>query len=740
MMSACFVNASPLSTSELDFNDAFLASWAYDRLGRHENRLLYFLITHGADENDRSRIIHTITAQNGYAIQRRSGAIVGTWGLNGLSAPTHLEVLAAAREIWRANHQSSILHANHIEVVRNPGDADDIDDELVLGLGGISHAVINKATESFWTIVSDAFRSNSGIEASFSASPIAVASVAHDIPLYLLEPSQPLRAPHGTISATPASYIAELDQSGDLKPVLLAAAVAGETFTRDTLASILHIEPERLMPALDTAVAFDLIVPVPSSEEPYEFRFSNEQLHQAAYGKTPARKRLSLHRHAAASESRHGSSEDRSRRRPDRVARHHKSACDESQSTRWLSKAAWQAITQGDTCTAIAYLQEALATEAEPPNARATRRSILQLLGVQLAVARGSGADAVFETYVRSVELADDTVSLGWNQQFRSLWLAQTCHAVKGEVRAALTIGNLLLDQLNKRNKASESTLGRRILCQRVHALALMLNGQLLPALKLYGAVLEHYRSDLHAILRFAYGSDQQALTYAHLAWLHSVMADERARFSAERSALAAAERLQHPHTSAHVMGVLALASLSSGDVERAALLAQQSRTIATENNFDYWIPWSDVILGAAEAKYSPLNGYQSLKSALSRYRATDAAQFCPFIYAVLAETAIEFKAFDRAVDDAEAGLSLTKLNGCILYRPVLQHQRARALFALGRLDEANAALDAGYNEARRFGARKFLDDITRDGMRLAQGRDQILWQSRYHKELLENA
>jgi len=526
---------------------------------------------------------------------------------------------------------------------------------------------------------------------------------------------------------------AALDGLGDLRPVVLASAIAGFTFSASMLASMLRIEERRLSPALEAASDLGLITATGPLRAPVEFVFNDRRLHQIAYDTIPVRQRLTLHRAAAATEHRVPCAPGQMAVKPNEIARHHQLACNSRQSIRWLSKAAWHAIVRGDTTAAIDLLQDAL-NQGNPSSAPAAlQRALLQLLGVQLALANGSGSNTVFETYLQSVAVADDTSSVAWGQQFRSLWLAQTCHAVKGEVRAALTIGNLLLGQLNQRAEAPESALGRRILCQRVQALSLMLGGQLKDANTLYDAVVQHYRPELHALLRFAYGSDQLALAHAHQAWVYAIMGHSLQSLASARLARRMTDDLEHLHTSAHVMGVLALAAFTTDAIEEAALIAREARTIATEGTYKYWLPWCDAILGACEARRSPRSGYALLETAMAQYRATDAAQLCPYIYAELAKAALDDNRPDRALEATHAGLALTQLNGCALYRPTLHHQRARALIVNGDHDQARMAFDAGYAEARRSGASRFADKIALDGMRLTRGQQLLLWQSRYH-------
>jgi hypothetical protein len=306
---------------------------------------------------------------------------------------------------------------------------------------------------------------------------------------------------------------------------------------------------------------------------------------------------------------------------------------------------------------------------------------------------------------------------------------------------AAITIGNLLLSQLNNRSGAApESAVGRRILIHRMHTLALMLSEQLSESLMHYDYVVEHYRADRHAVLRFAYGSDQLALTYAHQAWLHTIAGRNAEAETAARLARNASDWVAHLHTMAQVISVLASSTWSAGAHAEAVLYAQEARTTAIENGFQYWAPWADVVLAADAARTTPRTGYKMLEQAMTTYRATGALKLCPFIHYLLSTAAFDDRQYDIAVKQADAGLAMLHQNGCALYSPELHRRRTLALFAIGDQDTAAISLETGYEEACRFGAGLFAHAIELDGIMHSRGRQQIIWQTRYHAEVTSTA
>ena len=437
-----------------------------------------------------------------------------------------------------------------------------------------------------------------------------------------------------------------------------------------------------------------------------QYRFQDIALHATAYDSVPTRDRMRLHCRIA--EALHTDQAQADATAPEQIARHHQFADDPVQSQRWLGRAAWQAITREDTPRAIHHLRNALAERRAAGEPRAGNGALLHLLGVQLAVAEGNGSLAVRNVQQRARRLARVPPSRLPGDDMRTLWLAQSYLLVKGDIRRARRIGRRLLDNLKDGSQPAGDVLGSGILVHRMHALSLMLSGQLQDALKHYDIALTHYRAAHHGILRFAWGSDQAALAHAHCAWTHALSGDASRVSPSIRRARQACERFDHAHTTAHAMSVSALAALMTGAHDEAFFAAHEARAIALENGFPYWTAWNDVMLAAIDAQNSPRTAYATLELAHQRYRATGAAQLSPLVHALQSEAAVRANCPAQGLAQADAGLALVAVNGGVVYRPELLHRRARALFALNREADGDKALAEGYSAANRTGANLF--------------------------------
>jgi hypothetical protein len=269
-----------------------------------------------------------------------------------------------------------------------------------------------------------------------------------------------------------------------------------------------------------------------------------------------------------------------------------------------------------------------------------------------------------------------------------------------------------------------------------MHGLTVMLNGQLHEAERHYGIVLDAYDPARDAALRFAFGSDQAALALAHRAWTRALKGDSDGAREDGALARRRAETLAHGHTSAHVLGVLAIAALQAGGDAEAALAAQEARAIAVEHDFPYWVAWADVILAAGKRGRQPSEQMRALEAAISAYQQQNARQLLPMAYGRLAQVALDGGFADAARSAIARGLAVAADGGTIIHRPQLRLVEAGVRRALGDFDGEAASRELAFEEASGFGAGHILTQIALDGFRNAGGQAQIQWQRRYHASL----
>lgn len=468
---------------------------------------------------------------------------------------------------------------------------------------------------------------------------------------------------------------ARLDGLGELKSLAQAAAVIGREFDASVLALVLQMDASRLSESLEGLVARGFLKPVPEAGAGV-FRFTHSLLRDAAYASVLKSRRRELHRTIAdilancpKPAADHG---------PEIVAEHYTAAGDGKGAFTWWYRAGLRAAEISAIRASAGHLKRALAVRARDPGAGSIEEEIeiLRLLGIQLAALKGNGAPEVVETLQRCLDLSREAANPGGD--FDALWALHSCYLVRGEINRALEIGKRLTASADR-----DGPEERRLRAHRMQGLALMLGGRMEEAFRHYGLVLAIYQEGRHAELRFRHASDQGAVSYAHLAWGQAIAGRLEESDRNAEAALALASRLQHPHTSAHVLCVMAARAQTIGHRQAASALAFAGRTLGERHEFPYWTAWADIILGWTQQDRDG-RGIELIEAAIRAYRRTGAAQALPYALLLLAESALACNRPRRALSACEEGWQLAERNGLTLYASELLRVRAVAELRLG--------------------------------------------------------
>ncbi|MCL4765330.1 MAG: AAA family ATPase [Hyphomicrobiaceae bacterium] len=520
---------------------------------------------------------------------------------------------------------------------------------------------------------------------------------------------------------------ARLDALGGLKALAQAAAVIGRRFAAPLLAATLQMGRAGLDESLQGLVASGLIEPVPGRSCDSEFRFSHALLRDAAYTSVLKSRRRELHRRIADILA-HDPSQA-AEEWPEIVAGHYAAAGDRKGAFTWWHKAGMQAAEISSTRAAVDYLNQALAARARDPDAGspAEEIDILRLLGVQLAALKGNAAPEAVATLQRCLDLSRGVA--GGTGDFDTLWALHSCHLVRGEIDMAVRIGDRLTASADR-----DGPEERRLRAHRMQGLARLLGGRLEQAFAHYRLVLELYKESRHATLRFQHASDQGALAHAQLAWGEAIAGCLEHSGGNAEAALALSSRLQHPHTSAHVVCVLAARAQTLGDRQAASALAFAGKTLGERHEFPYWSAWADIILGWTRGSRDA-GGIDLIENAIAAYRRTGAAQALPYALLLLAETALACNRPRLASSASEEGWRLAEEQGLRLYASELLRVRAEAELRLGsdvsrasdlarRAESLAASQGAGTFRSRAAGFRAH-PDPARPDLRAKAGKSE---------------
>lgn len=494
---------------------------------------------------------------------------------------------------------------------------------------------------------------------------------------------------------------ARLDSLGETKALAQAAAVIGRDFDASTLALLLQMDEARLAEALQHLVAGGILNRAPRRGSWETFSFSHALIREAAYASVLKSRRRQLHGRVA--EIMAHDADEAARQWPEIVAGHFAAAGDGRSALHWWHEAAKRAAEISATRAAVEHLRRALAAIRQHPGACTAGQEveIRRLLGVQMAALSGNAAPQVIQILERCLELSRR--NSGGDGDFDTLWTLHSCYLVRGDIKRALAIGARLISSVE-----TDAREERRLRAHRMQGLAELLGGHLEEAFAHYGLVLDLYDERRHAVLRFQHASDQGALAHAQLAWGETIAGRTESSDRNAAAALALAGRLQHPHTSAHVMCVLAARAQTLADARLASVLAFAGKTLGERHEFPYWSAWADFILGWTEGCRQP-DGIGLIQRAIHAYRRTGASQALPYALLLLSETALAADRPEQALAAAEEGSRVAERHGLALFASELLRVRAMAHMRMGsRLSSASALLERAVALAARQGAHIF--------------------------------
>lgn len=505
---------------------------------------------------------------------------------------------------------------------------------------------------------------------------------------------------------------------GALKPLALAAAVFTDRISVGVLAEVLAVDVRWLEPRLCALEAAG-VLSEHSNRRGRWFRFSHSLLRDAAYDSLVPARRTALHR-AVASALRARTAVDKLIE-PAEVAHQFALAGLRREAFSWWRRAADVAAVAALPQVAVSHLREALvlANDAVSSDARIEVIEALRAFGVALMQVQGSAGAEVRAAFQRALQLAADTPGTPEELRFDLQWGLDAFLLAGGEVMEALSIGEELLGTAERIGNHH-----RLLLAKRMHAVAKLLAGEIRDAVALYRSALANYDERTDAVLRFQWASEQAAVAHAHLCWAYSIANERDRALRHMRRAMIAADRHAHPHTTAHVMGVLATAAQIRGDRGMAAAMAVAGQAVAVHNGFPYWVAWCDIILGWTNCRTTTELGLRSIQSAIASYRATGARQALPYALMLLADAELSRGEPRRALE-AIAAAREAAAAGISLWDSEIGRLEAMSLLRLGadrqHVDELLAQAE---QTAMRQGANAFAMRITavRNGGRVESG------------------
>jgi class 3 adenylate cyclase len=447
--------------------------------------------------------------------------------------------------------------------------------------------------------------------------------------------------PAGGIPTTlQASLMSRLDRLGPAKELAQLAAVIGRRFSWSLLAAVAERSEAESAAGLEQLTAAGLIFPEGSGLHRI-YRFKHALVQNTAYESLLRSARQQLHARVAAILAARSPAV-----RPEQVAEHWAQAGDAARAAACWQTAGEQAIHRGANREAIALLGkglDALGRVPESPDRDRSEVALQVALAEALIADRGWTAAETQPCWTRARELCErtgDTASL-----FPILY---------GQFSTSLSRGQPDMHDLAQQALQLTQASGDAGMSAVAHAMAGMSHFargmfwvarvELEIALSLSGTA--------GRTSTFVAADHNIAIASLWLAMTRLLLGHPEAAAERAASGLAAARRLDNPHTLAHALALYCRYLSIAGDVPALHAAAEELAAVAGEHRFPFYAAMADIYRGWVAAEHDAPHGLRLLRDGTDAFVALGAIALRPWFLGRMA-------ALSAAVGEVDAGIDL---------------------------------------------------------------------------------
>lgn len=470
----------------------------------------------------------------------------------------------------------------------------------------------------------------------------------------LTSPLPPLAIP----TTLQDSLAARLDRLASVKPLAQLCATLGREFSYPLLQAVSGLEEVTLQRSLAQLVHAEFLHQRGIASEAV-YIFKHAMIQEAAYQSLLKSRRQQYHARIARVIIDHFASDAAAN--PEVVALHHTHAGDIDAAVSWWRRAGQHAFHGASYAEAIAHYSTGLRVLASLPDERRRDQSELALqvdLGYSLIPVRGWGAIETAQAFSRAGELCrqiGDTPS-----QFRALWGVGAFHFVRGDQHKALEVAEQCLDLARQAND-EDALIEAHYLIGIVRCVQgdfVSGSSELETCIRLYGSETR----DMHRVL---YGQDAKASALSWLAMARWVLGHPDEALVMANESVALVRDTPQPFLLARGLAGVGFVHVfrrepRAADAELGATLA-----LCTEQGFTYFHAVVSafeganlVLLGSTQA------GIDLMQASIPSLRAMGSELLLTLIFANLASAQLDLERVDEALAAVDAGFRLLEQNG----------------------------------------------------------------------------
>ncbi|MGR8949491.1 MAG: ATP-binding protein [Gammaproteobacteria bacterium] len=459
------------------------------------------------------------------------------------------------------------------------------------------------------------------------------------------------------------SLMARLDNLPAGLKVAQCAATIGREFDAQLLGEL--VEPHLQDNGISQLLGAGLIEQTGTGSTQY--RFKHALVGEAAYQSLLKSERRVYHGHIADALGR--VTPAIAKAHPELVAHHWTEAGNADRALPFWQAAGELAARRSANQEALHHLETGLNTLNLLPHTVTRDQYELTLrkaMGPVLIAVKGNAAAEVEMCYERARELCD---VLGDNEQaFAATFGLRSYYLARANLAHSHELGKRLLD-IGVAGGSADEQLEAHVALSNTY----FFHGNFEAVQQHVDAGNRLYRQDMHSEHVRTYGLDPGVicLSRAAQALWHRGFADRAVRRMEE--AIALAERLQHPFTSAYLYDNVAVLYQWRREGESARSWAETAVEISNKYNFPFFKAWGLLQAGAALVELDHINeGVAQMEEGMALADSIGVLLMQPWFLATRAEACLKKESLDEGLKFVADGLAIVENTGAVYAAPAL--------------------------------------------------------------------
>lgn len=433
-----------------------------------------------------------------------------------------------------------------------------------------------------------------------------------------------------------ASLTARLDRLDDAKSIAQIGAAIGREYSYDLIAAVSQESATHLEEALNRLIEAELVFRTATMRN-IIYTFKHTLIQEVAYESMLKSRRSELHLQIA--ETLEATFPSIVETEPEVLARHYSMAGKVEPAIVYWRRAGELSTEASANLEAVSHFEKALELLVSLPASRSRDQQELELriaLGGPLLMTRGHGAPEVGNTYSRARELCQE---LSDSPQIVPALLGMWRYYIgRGNCTVTPDLGRQILELGRKSDDDPTTVLGHYGL-----GFALFCHGDLAQARGELETGYRLYDRKMRENLSFRLGQDPgvACMSYCALALWVLGYPDQAKRISDK--ALALAEDLSHPFSSAYALSLACQVSQHRGEINDVLEIARAALEISSAQGFAVWVASPTIFKGWAHAQQGdPQGGGREAYDAVNAIVEAGMEMRRPYYLALVAECEIK--------------------------------------------------------------------------------------------------